>query len=887
MRNTDDEVLYWNTWVRLPPLASLMMFLMLISGVNAIGLWNSTLTNQTNFTFSNNGTDLGPTVVSVYAPEASYTNSLRFAYSNGSNFNPLQFCQKMATGNGWISVLIPTIPSGANTSTIVAVWNSTGESHFVNGSNCAGVFSDLLEVPNVLNYTSTVQESALTAGIRFSLGPGGGSGRSDHTGANLRYYYAAYWISNANATATRPSVCWGNPSSGPYTCFEFGASSSKLGSSWGGDSTTTASPALGSTNIIELDMNTTRVRGRMLYADGTIGAWLNITGSVPTTADSINGVGLDANQQVDIYFVGVADGQGGRNITYLNSSGSAFGSIAISLSSPVSGSSFTLANTTLGLSFNCSGDSNSDYLANITFNGVVNQTGITCYANQTTNASVNVSALGSYVWSVLAYNSTTSTNSSNSNFSIVDYVSNISVNYTTPQYDIYSYIHQLNLTMVGATDVNAVINVDGTNTSVAKSVVGNLYTFTATMTPPQVSYPTDKNFTWYYLLTLPNGSVQSVSNNTYLVNVEPGGLITCNGTYSLQAVNYSFVDQSSGAQVNATFSSSYTGAVNRSRSGQDKTYTWCIAPNNGSITVTTSETYTATGYSPIITSRVLVASNTTTNITIYMLNSTAGTATTLSLQQLPNIPLSGQTIIISQYTAPSNYTVVRSCVTGAAGTCLVYLEPNTIYYFYNMTGLNTTFGPEVLVCTPGSSTCYRNFFIGSSVSIPGTASGQVSGSCTYSSATGYITCNGAGSISQLLGFGLVLFRNGETTSTCANTTYGMSGVLTCAVPQTNNTRWSYLLYSIETVTNESITGGEIAINITRTASLGRDSWFIMLFLFLFLAAVGAAHPLLGVTFGVLGMLLGVFVGIVPFDAVSATITVTAIAAGVIIYKLRV
>lgn len=525
----------------------------------------------------------------------------------------------------------------------------------------------------------------------------------------------------------------------------------------------------------------------------------------------------------------------------------------------------------------------------------VNQTALNGQMAIPNNSLVQINYTGAYplvegdMWSVIVY-ATDLANATAENFTtnttVFNYTTNISVNYTTPQSDIYSYTHSLYVTMNGAMSVSAILNAEGANYTVAASNTGTLWSFAYSLTPAQVTYPTDVNYTWFFTTTLANSS--TITNNTsYLVSVEPGGLVVCNATNYLVAVNFTIQDFATGAAINATYTSNYIGVVNRTQTGANYNYSWCIAPSNGSISVTLYETYAATGYDPLITQRTLIGNNISQNITIYLLNTSAAYPTTLSLQRLPNIPLSGQTIIVSKYLPPSNYTVIQSCVTGASGTCLVYMIPNSVYYFYNLSGVNMTVGPEVLTCTPGSTTCFRNFFVGAGVAIPSVVIGSTTGSCVYSNITGYVSCSASSTASEVEGFGLVLYQSGASSFTCSNTTIGASATLTCGVPQTNNTIWYYALYTDETSINESITTGSISINIDRTALLGRDSWFIMLFLFVFLAAVGAAHPLLGMAFGIMGLLLGTFVGIVPFNAINAMITITAVMAGAIIYKLRV
>jgi hypothetical protein len=94
--------------------------------------------------------------------------------------------------------------------------------------------------------------------------------------------------------------------------------------------------------------------------------------------------------------------------------------ISISLSAPENGANYSTSTSSVTLQFNCSGGSNGNYLANLTVNGVVNATAIACVNNATTSYVLSTPTTGAYVWSVLAYNSTASQNSSTRTFNLVN-----------------------------------------------------------------------------------------------------------------------------------------------------------------------------------------------------------------------------------------------------------------------------------------------------------------------------------------------------------------------------------------------------------------------------------------------------------------------------------
>lgn len=466
-------------------------------------------------------------------------------------------------------------------------------------------------------------------------------------------------------------------------------------------------------------------------------------------------------------------------------------------------------------------------------------------------------------------------------------VQNLTQFYTANQSDLFPYLYQLNFTLVGATNVTAQFDFEGTNTSVTPAISGNDYSFSIQKQSSFVFQPTQKNFSWHYSYTV-NVTMQE-STSPIEITVNPSGLSICNTSNMATSLVYSFTDAINGSSINATLFSSYSiNNFSSSFVGTNITTYVCITPAFLNATATMTEVVSAYGYYSTSIVRTLQVSNASQNVQIQMMPISSSVATTITLQQLPNIPISGVLLTIEKFNTTSDTILLEGCTTNQAGICIVYLTPNAQQYRYNFSfnGQNYSY-VEILTCDVSATMCYRTFSIGSTLVLPPTLAGTVSGTCSYNNISNFISCTGSSTNNSISQFNLNLYVMGAATPTCSNVSSLAAVTLTCYVPPVNGTTYEFYFWGNNSISPQLIYGGQIIINQSSAGNYGRDGWLVVLFLFVALAAIGAANIYVGIILGIVSLVISVMINLVPPLGLIPIIALTAVMGGVVIYKLKV
>jgi hypothetical protein len=351
------------------------------------------------------------------------------------------------------------------------------------------------------------------------------------------------------------------------------------------------------------------------------------------------------------------------------------------------------------------------------------------------------------------------------------------------------------------------------------------------------------------------------------------------------------VDANSSASINATLTSLFNIT---SSNGSIKTIPFtftnnsigvCMGPAGSSFNATLSDTENASGYQPTFVSRSLVINATVYNLTLYLQPLSLAVPTQITVYQYPTNPLNAVSISIFQFTAPTNYTLIQSCTTMSAGTCLVYLTPNTLYYQFNLSylGANYSFGPQTVVCTPGSTICYQNLVI-NSPSLPYYTSGNFTGLCVFSNSSLILNCTGSD-----LGTIIKTFNLTGSTITgpdCSNSSVGSSATLTCSYPNTSGT-YTFAFQGYDANGNPYLlSAGSFQIQ-PGPATYGASGWLAVLILFCIIAMAGAVSPGLSIALGIFALLLGGLMGFVPMGSMQQALIVIGAMGGILIWRLKV
>jgi hypothetical protein len=390
----------------------------------------------------------------------------------------------------------------------------------------------------------------------------------------------------------------------------------------------------------------------------------------------------------------------------------------------------------------------------------------------------------------------------------------------------------------------------------------------------------------YWIVTLDSNT----SNFSNTVNVQSGGLVPCGTVSTTNSLNILILNESNNAPINASIALFVDYDVGTAKTSaytnlSSSNWTLCMNPNNTRMNLTATTTISATGFTTRTLTETYEISNTTTIKTYYLSGLT--TPTQLKIIQTPNLLVSGVLISVYRFTAPSTYSFTDSCTTDAAGVCLVSLVPNINQYLYNFSysGTNYSFGVEVLSCT--GVIYYRTFTIGSAGAVPTQLTGYLSGNCAYSNITRVVQCNGSDSSATLTSFTLRANQLGNSTELCNQTAYGSTGSVSCTLPNVCG------LYGVSFVGNDasgntySLSGAQVQTSSCARADYGRSGWLALLLLFGTLALVGAWNISIAMTLGSAALLVGLAIGLIPFEANAVIFVSMAVLGTILSYRLKV
>lgn len=818
------------------------------------------------------------------------TQNANYQFDGNSNDSTARGWRTEITN--WVCTSCTPIARGG-----VANWNDDVWSHYIMVKNNATI---LLYIDGVLNSTAApLTDSEIAYGTEpLKIGKGWDStnrefsGRVDEYGitANIidsNYANTMRWqtsfvgAARTNIHTQTPTIL--NSTNGTY----FTVSTDLVG--W------VSNKLNGLSNVSYTWWN-----GSTNYSSGTA---INLSGNSTGISHNIANISASLLNADEVWVLQINGTNGTINVSDTNSSSITIINIApylTNVSFTSNGSSYQLGPVQVNFTAADLDTNNITYYVNWFRNG----TNITAYAQTGTMANGSTVSLSpntttfnvsdnwyARVW--VSDGSSTSTYNDTHNTTILDYISNISTNYTTPQYDIYMYPHYLNFTYGGASGVQVGLYINSANNT-ATCTGTNTLNCSVIKSPPEINVQTISDVVWQIQLNLTNGS-KFLQNVSYNITVMPGGLYLCNSSLNTSAINFSTIDAVNSSAVNSTMIIQSTitkadGTTKTTTITNTNTTTYaCVSPQNATFTTTTSEQYTATGYAPASLSRGFSVSNTSQNATAYMYSTAYATTTQLSVVLAPNSPVSGARIYVQKYIAPSTYTNYVDCTTQSSGVCTVYLYPNADLYYYtvSVSGTNYTFGPEALVCDAGAATCYRTFTI-APITLPYYTSGNYSGNCSYSNSTNNLVCSGFDRGAGLSTFSLQVFRFGNSTALCSQSGAAPNATLTCAVPNINAT-FGYTFNGLDSSGNiYPIASGQITETYSFYYRFGSsDSWLAALVLFMTCATAAYWSLWASLLLGVVGIGLAIVIGLLPLAPMTGVIVALGVMVGIIGRKLVV
>ena len=245
------------------------------------------------------------------------------------------------------------------------------------------------------------------------------------------------------------------------------------------------------------------------------------------------------------------------------------------------------------------------------------------------------------------------------------------------------------------TSVSGVLNYNGTNYAGTLSGSGTTRLLTTTITTP--SSNTAITYPFYWNISMTNSTSTSYfKSNNYTQSISTLNMRICNSTpYNTTFINFSiFNSEATTNRLNASFKVSFYYGSNASTisythqdtSQTNSSFAFCFIPSSLNYTISASIEYEATGYSKnYYYLNDIVVSNATTNISLYLLNSTKATVTQLKVQNIYTQPQENVYITIQKYDAGTDtYYTIGMARTDFNGQDIVYLNWYDTFYKYSL-----------------------------------------------------------------------------------------------------------------------------------------------------------------------------------------------------------
>lgn len=374
-------------------------------------------------------------------------------------------------------------------------------------------------------------------------------------------------------------------------------------------------------------------------------------------------------------------------VTLLSPANSSSTSITnISLNSTGTGNNYTLNNATLYLWF-----SNGTIFDVTTNSSLSNSTTIN------TSFFVILDGFTSYVWNVKYCGNATLASScffatDNFTFTFNPYVEN-SISYPTNVLETSRQTFIINISanpLVSAITGKFWYNGSGYTASITNPSSGIYISNDSIDIPLQnTGYSTNKSFFWQFDTTLTDSSSIQQNSTAYSHIVNRTYFELCNSTFITPLVNFTIKSaENPFPQVNATFKTGWNwfvstgqGSIIRNTSFEDlnenkSTFNFCTSNYSTSFIMTSTINYDANLYSPnFYYLKNATLSNSTQNISLYLLNDSKATITTIQVREAAQQPIEDALVQIQLYDVGTNtYYTVSMAETNFDGKDVVYLN---------------------------------------------------------------------------------------------------------------------------------------------------------------------------------------------------------------------
>jgi len=456
-----------------------------------------------------------------------------------------------------------------------------------------------------------------------------------------------------------------------------------------------------------------------------------------------------------------------------------------------------------------------------------------------------------------------------------------------------------------ASDWSAIIaklNYNNTFYTGTKVGTGSTVSFTRSLEVPNVDTTTAINLNWTIGLTNASGTYYFNSTTgtqtVYLINMS-----LCGDPYDVAFMNFTVYDEATGVELNGTidltFDYSYiTGTSSQSFSFSNNTgseeYDFCIDPPQFNYSIDAILEYTAPGYiQRFYNFNNLIVTNTTTSMSLYLLNSSDSTSFIIELKDASYVPIVGAEIYIQRYDTGSGDWITTEIVgTNVDGEAIGHLfTEDTLYRFkiYEDGILIYTTGSTTISCPAAPCTVTIIIPEDSDWINPYTPLDDLTYDLTYEKVTHIVTYTYEDTSDNFTQGRLQVLKHSagvgySLTPICNSTSAISSAVITCDLSGETNGTYTASGYITRDDTEQRVRILVIdkMINIVETVGLDGVLW--SMFLLIGILMLGVYKPSLGIIFAIVGV-VGMY--LLKLMAITTTAIVAIVGiGGILLWQLK-
>lgn len=458
---------------------------------------------------------------------------------------------------------------------------------------------------------------------------------------------------------------------------------------------------------------------------------------------------------------------------------------------------------------------------------------------------------------------------------------NISINYESSNWDVITgSIFYNNKEYVGI-----------------KSGTGNNVSFSKSITAPTVTSVENKTFNWQLGLTNSSGTFY-FNSTSYNQTINLINASICGTPYTIPFVNFTFYDETTLEKINGTIdltfeyketdsSEAFTHTLSYSNDSEtESSFAFCFDPADKTYSVDAVIEYTASDYTNKFYNFDNVDfSNQTTNISLYLLNSSISTSFIIEVLDTNYQPLVGAEVYVQRYyTGTNTWDTVEILNTNDDGETVQHIfTEDALYRFkiYDDGELLHTTSQSTIACP--ETPCTVTIILDEEIEDIYEDIGNLDTSLTMNDAylISYTYSDTSGNFSQAR-LKVTRSASGEPSllPTCNTTKSASTGVITCDLATETNGTYIARGYITRVGNSEEIVERSIFVKIRDIISgIGLDGVLWSLFFLIGIVMIGIVRPSLAIMFAIAGMFMLSWLQLMEIEI---TALVSLLAIGVIL-----